>query len=126
MSPRKTILALLLALPLAAASFFDAPDARGDATADKALAAAVKKGAALWKKSWRRGKKSCYSCHTRGPNKMTGRRMNAYPKYDKVMKKVVTAHQKTNHMIKAKSGGKLLTLGHEDLIALEAYMKTLK
>ncbi len=126
MSPRKTILALLLALPFAAAVFFDAPEARGDAAADKALAAVVKKGAALWKKTWRRGAKACFSCHTRGPNKMTGRRMDAYPKYDKTLKQVVTVQQKLNQMIKSKSGGKPLDLGHADLTALEAYMKTLK
>ncbi len=126
MNARKTLTALFLALPLAAAALLDAPDARGDATADKALEAAVKRGAALWKKSWRRGAKGCFACHTRGPNKMTGRRVAAYPKYDKALGKVVSAPQKINNMIKTKSGGKMLELGSDDMNALVAYMKTLK
>ena len=51
MSVRKTILALLLALPLAAASFFDAPEARGDATAVEAAchaSAASTRAAWVW------------------------------------------------------------------------------
>jgi thiosulfate dehydrogenase len=123
---RKPILALLLLLPLAAAALLDVPEARGDATADKALEEAVKQGATLWKKSWRSGAKGCFACHTRGPNKMTGRRVESYPKYDKALGKVVSAQQKINNMIKTKSGGKMLDLGSDDMNALLAYMKTLK
>ena len=123
---RKPIIAFFLALPLAAAALLDVPEARGDATADKALEAAVKRGKALWRKSWRSGAKGCFACHTRGPNKMTGRRVSAYPKYDKTLGKVVSAQQKINNMIKTKSGGKMLDLGSDDMNALLAYMKTLK
>lgn len=126
MSPRKPIIALLFALPLAAAAWLQAPDARGDATADKALREAVKKGSTLWKKSWRPGAKGCFACHTRGPNKMTARRANSYPKYDKALGKVVSVQQKINNMIKTKSGGKTLALDSDDMNALLAYVKTLK
>ena len=126
MSPWKSLLALLIVLPLASVAVLDLPDAHGDAKADKALEEAVKRGAALWKKSWRKGAKACFACHTRGPNKMTGRRMNTYPKYDKALGKVVSGQQKINNMIKTKSGGKVLELGSDDLNALEAYIKTLK
>ncbi len=126
MSIRKTVFAALIALPLVGAFLLGAPEASGDATADKELAAAVKRGGELWKKSWGRGAKACFACHTRGPNKMTGRRLNTYPKYDKFMKKVVSAQQKINQMIRTKSGGKMLDLGSDDMNALMAFMKTLK
>ena len=48
------------------------------------------------------------------------------PKYDKVMKRVVSARQKINNMIKTKSGGEPLDLDSDDLTALEAYISTLK
>jgi len=109
-----------------AAFLFDAPDARGDATADKALASSVAKGKVLWRKVWKKGTKGCFACHTRGPNKMQARRLRTYPKYDKAMARVVSARQKINHMIKSKSGGEPLDLDSDDLTALEAYIATLK
>ena len=126
MNPRTMFLASLVLVPTLVATAFLAPPAQGDAKADKALAEAVKKGAALYKKSWKTGGKSCFACHVRGPNKLTGRRLKSYPKYDKALKRVVTVQEKINEMIKGKSGGKPLPLGHEDLTALEAYISTLK
>lgn len=97
-----------------------------DADARSALAEAVKRGGELYKKPWKAGAKTCAACHTRGPNKMTAKRAQAYPKYDKVLKKVVTLQQKLNQMIESKSKGKALELGSDDLNALEAYLKSLK
>ncbi len=126
MNTRTMFLASLVLVPALLAGTFWAPLAEGDAKADKALEEAVKKGQDLYKKSWRPGAKACFACHVRGPNKLTGRRLKTYPKYDKALRKVVTAQEKINQMIKSKSGGKELPLGHEDLTALEAYISTLK
>jgi len=126
----RVLCASLLATVGLLALLLDAPAAHseGDAKskADAALAAAVKQGLALYRKSWKKGAKGCFACHTRGPNKLTGRRLKSYPKYDKALKKVVTVQEKINAMIKKKSGGKQLDLGHADLTALEAYISTLK
>ncbi len=119
-------LAAAIAIPAALAFFLDAPEARGAGEAEKKLEEARKKGQALYRKSWKKGAKACFACHTRGANKLTGRRLKAYPKYDKALKRVVTAQEKINQMIKSKSGGKELALGHEDLTALEAYISTLR
>ena len=126
MNPRTMFLAALIAIPAALAVLLDAPEARGAGEAEKKLEEARKKGQALYRKSWKKGAKACFACHTRGANKLTGRRLKAYPKYDKTLKRVVTASEKINHMIKSKSGGKELPLGHEDLTALEAYISTLR
>ena len=126
MNPRTMFLASLVLVPALAAAAFWPRLAAGDATADKALAEAEKRGQELYKKSWRPGGKACFACHVRGPNKLTSRRLKEYPKYDKALRKVVTAQEKINQMIKSKSGGKPLELGHEDLTALEAYVSTLK
>ena len=126
MNARKTLFALLLALPLAAAALLHAHEARGDAAADKALAEAVKRGRALWTQSWSAGAKGCFACHTQGPNKMTAARAESYPKFDKGLGKVVNVQQKINEMIRTKSMGKMLELGSEDMNALEAFLETLK
>lgn len=126
MNPRTMFLASLVLVPALIGGAFLASPAAGDSKGDKALAEAVKKGQALYKKSWKAGAKSCFACHVRGPNKLTGRRLKAYPKYDKAMRRVVSAQEKINQMIKGKSGGQALALGHEDLTALEAYISTLK
>jgi len=126
MNVRKIFVLLLIAVPLATAAGLAARDARGDAEADKALAEAVKRGKALFEKSWSSGSKGCFACHTRGPNKMTATRAESYPKFDKGLGKVVTVQQKINDMIKTKSMGEQLTLGSDDMNALEAYLETLK
>lgn len=98
--------------------------AAGDAKGE--LESAVERGEELWKQSWTTGAKSCKACHSRGAQKMTADRLNAYPRYDKRLKKVATGQEKLNHMIKTNARGKPLPLGHDDLTALEAYIKTLK
>ncbi len=126
MTPRTRLLTLFLCFVFAATFFSGSTPAEGDAKADEALAEAVKEGKKLYFKSWRKGGKSCRACHTRGPNKLTGERLKEYPKYDKIFRKVVSAQQKLNQMIKGKSGGEELELGSEELNALEAYISTLK
>lgn len=126
MNTRSMFLAALVLVPAGLAFFLTPPLARGDAQADKALEEAVAQGAALYKKSWRPGAKACFACHLRGPNKLTSRRLKEYPKYDKTARRVITAQEKINQMIRSKSGGQPLELGHEDLTALEAYISTLR
>ena len=100
--------------------------AQGDATSDRAIAAAVRKGQTLFQKTWTQGGKSCAKCHASGRNKMTSARLKSYPKYDKAWRRVITGQQKNNHMIKTKVGGVPLTLGSEDINALEAYICQLR
>lgn len=100
--------------------------ARGDATSARAESAAVRKGKALFAKVWKRGGKSCASCHASGRNRMTATRLKSYPKYDKAWKRVITGQQKLNYMIKHKGGGVPLTLGSADINALEAYISRLR
>jgi cytochrome c len=121
----RLVTACLFAL-FGAAAFFVAAPARGDATADRALEGAIREGKALYEKSWRRGAKSCRACHTRGPNKMTAERLKSYPKYNKDLRKVVSAQQMLQHMIKKKGGGTPPELGSAELNALEAYVSTLR
>ncbi len=129
-SSARMLTAALIALACTAAFLLDAPtaqsDEKSDAKAKQALAQAVAKGQALYRKAWKKGAKGCFACHTRGPNKLTYARLKTYPKYDKSLRKVVTVQEKINAMIKGKSGGKPLALGHADLTALEAYISTLK
>ena len=98
--------------------------ADGDAASD-ALATALKKGEALWRKPFAAGAKSCAECHV-GPNSMKASRLKAYPKFDKVLNRIASSQQKLNQMIVDKSKGAALDLGSDDLNALEAYMSTLK
>jgi cytochrome c len=121
------LLSLLVLVGAGATAFWSHPrSAQSDAAADKALEASVARGKALWRKVWKKGAKGCFACHTRGPNKMAARRLRTYPKYDKAMKRVVSARQKINNMIQSKSGGEPLDLDSDDLTALEAYIATLK
>lgn len=118
-----TVVVGLLVLAGGLAWVIDSADA-ADAKAE--LQKAIDRGAELYKKPWKTGAKTCAACHTRGPNKMSGKRADAYPKYDKALRKVVSLQQKLNQMIKSKSKGKPLDLGSEDLTALEAYVNSLK
>ena len=131
--PLRTVLlsAALLLGTVGAVLLLGASPARGDAAADKAQAEkaqaeAVARGKALWRKVWKKGTKGCFACHTRGPNKMAARRLRAFPKYDKTMKRVVSARQKINNMIQSKSGGEPMDLDSDDLTAIEAYIATLR
>jgi mono/diheme cytochrome c family protein len=100
--------------------------ARGDATSDQAEAAAVRRGAALFRQAWAPGAKRCFDCHGSGRNQLTSARLKSYPKYDPTWRQVVTAQQKLNQMIKGKSGGEPLVLGSDDLNALESYIAGLR
>ncbi len=111
----------LIVVTAATLTLFAAP-ASGDAKSE--LAKAVKQGEVLWKQKWGKGK-TCAQCHTKGANKLTGKRLGSYPKYDKFLKKVVTVQQKLNQMIKSKGKGEELELGSDELNALEAFIKTL-
>lgn len=122
---RHLILPVLVAAVVAAVLFAGGPVA-GDATSEKAEKEAVAKGRALYVKAWRPGAKSCATCHSRGPNRMTRPRLKAYPKYDKALGRVVTAQQKLNQMIQTQAKGQPLALGSDDLNALEAFVSTLE
>ena len=88
-------------------------------------AKAIARGKILFNKSWAPRAKSCKACHAAGPNKLSAARLHAYPKYDRFLRRVVSAQQKINYMIKKQSKGQPLPLGSEDLNALEAYLGTL-
>ncbi len=119
----KLFTGLGLTVVAAASLTLFATPASGDAKSE--LAKAVKQGEVLWKQKWGKGK-TCAQCHSKGIKKLTEKRLNSYPKYDKFLKKVVTAQQKINQIIKAKAKGEELELGSDDLNALEAFIKTLK
>ncbi|MDJ0974729.1 MAG: hypothetical protein QNJ98_09750 [Planctomycetota bacterium] len=122
MTARKST-ALVFIFSLVAAAFLLHPgEAQGDAKSE--LADVVKKGKALWTKQWKKGAKTCATCHDRGPNKLTAKRLNAWPKYDRFLKKVATGQEKIAQMIKKMSMGPEVQLGADDLTALEAYIKT--
>ncbi len=121
--PARTFMIAAIAFLLVGGAFLLAPnEAQGDAKSE--LAKMVKKGKELWKKQWKAGAKTCAQCHDRGPNKMIAVRLNKWPKYDKFLKKVATGQEKINQMIVKQSKGEALPLGHEDLTALEAYIKS--
>jgi cytochrome c len=86
---------------------------------------AIERGHVLFTQPWAEGAKACSACHAGGRNKLTGARVNEYPKYDRAMKRVVSGQQKINQMIETKSGGVPLELGSDDLNALEAYIKSI-
>ena len=74
------------------------------------------------------GKKSCSECHE-NPDKPQFNfvtRSFAYPAYSVKKSSVVSLGQKINEMLSAKSRGKEMALGSADLVALEAYVMSLK
>lgn len=124
MKRRVSRLVPALVLVCAGATFLFVGHATGGPREDAALAAAVKEGRALWNKAWTEGGKSCAKCHDRGPNKMSGKRLNSWPKYDKTLKRVASIQVKLNQMITKHCKGEALELGSKELTALEAYAKT--
>jgi len=118
-------ISLLTLCSILAVGAFVVP-AQGDATSDRAMRGALQKGKALFQKIWRKGGKSCFTCHGAGRNKLTSTRLRSFPKYDKSFKRVITAQQKMNQMIRYKAGGPLQTLGSDDMNALEAYISRLR
>lgn len=121
---RRVPLVIALAALLVGGGWLLRPAVGGPA--EDALAAAVKTGEALWKKSWGSGSKACAECHTSGPNALKASRLKSYPKFDRGLAKVVTGQQKINQMIVDKSRGTALALGSDELNALEAYIGTLR
>jgi cytochrome c len=113
-----------LVLVSATVAFLFVGHATGGPREDAALAAVVKEGRVLWNKAWTEGGKSCAKCHDRGPNKMSAKRLNEFPKFDKALKSVVTGQVKINQMITKHCKGEALELGSKELTALEAYVKT--
>jgi cytochrome c len=74
------------------------------------------------------GKKSCSECHE-NPDKPQFNlvtRQFGYPAYSVKKRSVVSLGQKINEMLSAKTRGKELELGSADLVALEAYVMSLK
>ena len=74
------------------------------------------------------GKKSCSECHE-NPDKPQFNlvtRPFGYPAYSVKKRSVVSLGQKINEMLSAKSRGKEMELGSGDLVALEAYVMSLK
>ena len=131
MPTRRILLVLVVALliavpPLLARGEEPRPPVQDPQVAMKALRAAIARGKKLWSPSWGEGTKTCAECHQPGPNRMHGGRIRRYPAYDFGMGKVVTLNQKLAQMLTEQSKGKALPLGHADLTALEAYLKTLR
>ena len=116
------VLAGVLLVTFAVAPALGEARSKGELALDKAR----RQGKELYTKAWKPGAKTCVVCHSRGPNKLRLARVKGYPRYDKVLRKVVTIQQKLNQMITTKSGGKALPLGSPELNALEAYLSTLK
>ena len=103
-----------------------------DAAAVKKIAAeALDKSVARGKELFHSkslGKKSCSECHE-NPDKPQFNlvtRQFGYPAYSVKKRSVVSLGQKINEMLAAKSRGKEMELGSADLVALEAYVTSLK
>lgn len=74
------------------------------------------------------GKKSCSECHE-NPDKPQFNlvtRAFSYPAYSVKKSSVISLGQKINEMLASKSRGKEMELGSTDLVALEAYVMSLK
>jgi cytochrome c len=74
------------------------------------------------------GKKSCAQCHEdpEKPNLNLATREYSYPAYSVKKKAVLSMGQKINEMLTGRSRGKEMELGSADIVALEAYMMSLK
>jgi cytochrome c len=72
--------------------------------------------------------KSCRTCHEdpEKPNLNLASRIGDFPKWDRREKKVVTIGQKMNQMIEMNLKGKPEGLGSEKLVALEAYLMSIR
>jgi cytochrome c len=107
-------------------------DDEGDAAEVRKLAAeALEKSVARGKELFNSkdlGKKTCVECHE-NPDKPQFNlvtRSFGYPAYSVKKRSVVSLGQKINEMLTAKSRGKEMALGSADLVALEAYVMSLK
>ena len=99
------------------------------AIAKEALDKSVVRGNELFR-SKALGKKSCASCHEdpEKPNLKLSTRPAAfsYPRYSTKKKVIVTMGQKINEMLSGRSRGKEMDLASADIVALEAYVMSLK
>lgn len=105
----------------------DDDDAASAKIAKDALDKSIARGAELFK-SKDLGKKSCAKCHENPekPNLNLANRSFTYPQYSRKKKGVVTLGQKINEMLSGKSGGKEMDLASADLVALEAYVVSVR
>src|SRR5262245_21163513 len=73
-------------------------------------------------------KKSCAECHENPdkPQLNLLTRQFGYPAYSVKKRSVVSLGQKINEMLSGKARGSEMTLGSADLVALEAYVMSLK
>lgn len=87
----------------------------------------VARGKELWS-SKSLGKKTCAQCHEDPEKPLLNltTRPYSYPAYSTKKKAVVTLGQKINEMLAGRSRGKEMELTSADLIALEAYVVSLK
>lgn len=104
----------------------------GDAAQNKKVAKeALDKSVARGKELFRSkdlGKKTCAECHE-NPDKPQFNLVTrewAYPAYSLKKRGVISLGQKINEMLKGKSRGPEMALGSDDLVALEAYVMSLK
>ena len=139
---RKIFKALAVTAVAASAAFFagtalhagdeDADSAKAaedQKLADDALAKAVSRGNELFRSKDLGGKKTCASCHENAENPKLDlkTRVFSYPRYSRKAKAIVSMGQKINEMLAGKSGGaKAMDLAGADIIAIEAYIASLK
>ena len=131
MQIRRLVLAAALTTALLVPSLLalaeeGAPPPPDPMVARKALMASIARGKKLWHGSWGEGTKTCFECHSEGPNRMRMGRVRSYPKYDFGLGKVITIQQKLQQMITEQAKGTAFALGHEDLTAIEAYLNTIR
>ncbi len=103
-------------------------DAESAKIAKEALDKAVAHGNELFH-SGSLGKKSCAACHENAdkPELNLGTRAFNYPAYSRKAKAVVSLSQKINEMLTTKSGAqKAMDLSGSDVVAIEAYIGSLK
>jgi cytochrome c len=106
----------------------DSEDAEAKKAAQDALDKAVARGKELFHGNTL-GKKTCASCHENAekPNLNLPAMNLDYPRYSRKAKGVISMGQKINEMITSKTGGgKAFDLASADLVALEAYVVSLR
>src|SRR5262245_50278925 len=126
--------AAVAAAGLTGACLYADEDDEDDAAEVKKIAAdaldkSVKRGKELFRsKDLVSAKKSCAECHENPdkPQLSLATRQFGYPAYSVKKRSVVSLGQKINEMLSAKSRGAEMTLGSADLVALEAYVMSLK
>jgi cytochrome c len=124
--------AAVTAAVFAGACLYAGEDDEDDAAEVKKLAQeALDKSVARGKELFRSkdlGKKTCAECHENPdkPQLNLVTRPFGYPAYSVKKRSVVSLGQKINEMLSGKARGKEMDLGSGDLVALEAYVMSLK